>query len=53
MAIQNASDLVSSINTDIADNNAGSISAADIRNNMVDTVDSIVNSRYGDFQTQD
>ena len=28
MAIQNASDLVSSINTDVADNNAGSISAA-------------------------
>lgn len=52
MAIQNASDLVSSINTDIADNNAGSISAADIRNNMVDTVDSIVPIvASGDFQT--
>ena len=52
MAIQNASDLSSSINADIADNNAGAISASDIRNNMVNIVDSIVPIvASGDFQT--
>lgn len=33
--------LLSSIETDLADNNSGSISAADVRNNMADTVASI------------
>tara|TARA_B100000131_G_scaffold270286_1_gene270039 strand:+ start:5131 stop:6183 length:1053 start_codon:yes stop_codon:yes gene_type:complete len=52
MSVQNASDLKSSIQTDLADNNAGQISAFDIRHNMEDLVDSIVPIvASGDFQT--
>lgn len=43
MAIQSKNDLVSSISGAIPDNNSGAVSAADVRNNMVDTVDSINN----------
>ena len=41
MAILSKSTIVSSINTDLADNNAGNISAQDVRHNMLDTVESI------------
>ena len=39
--IKSSGDLVSSISTDMADNNAGLISAEDVRHNMEDTVASI------------
>lgn len=39
--IKSSGDLVSSISTDMADNNAGLISAEDVRHNMEDTVFSI------------
>jgi len=41
MTIRSKSVLINNINNDLADNNAGLISAADVRNNMVDIVDSI------------
>ena len=43
MALQKKADLIASISGAIPDNNSGAISAADVRNNMVDTVDSINN----------
>ena len=52
MTVKNTGDLLSSINGDLADNNAGLISAEDVRHNMADTVESInliVSS--GDFDT--
>ena len=42
MAERSEADLKNSINTDLADNNAGNISARDVRQNMFDIVDSIV-----------
>ena len=52
MTVKNSSDLKSTITEDLADNNSGSIGAADLRNNMVDIVDSIVPIvASGDFQT--
>lgn len=42
MPVRNSGELVSRINLAIPDNNAGQISAADVRNSIVDTVDSIV-----------
>lgn len=41
MSVKTKTELLSSINTDLANNNAGLISAEDVRTNMVDTVDSI------------
>lgn len=41
MAIVDKTTLLNNINTDLADNNAGLISAADIRNNLFNAVDSI------------
>ena len=41
MTVKNTGDLLSSINGDLADNNAGLISAEDVRHNMADTVESI------------
>jgi hypothetical protein len=41
MAIRPKNDIVTNINTDLADNNAGLISAADVRENMKDIVESI------------
>jgi len=41
MTVRSKTDILSNIATDMADNNAGSISAADVRNNITDTVDSI------------
>lgn len=41
MAIRSQADIVTNINEDLADNNAGLISAADIRNNVKDIVESI------------
>ena len=41
MTVRSKTDILSNIATDLADNNAGSISAADVRNNMTDAVDSI------------
>lgn len=41
MAEKQKNDLINSINADIPDNNSAAISAADIRNNMVDIVDSV------------
>lgn len=52
MAIRSQADIVSNINTDLADNNAGLISASDVRENMKDIVqslDTIVGS--GNFNT--
>ena len=43
MALQKKADLIASISGAIPDNNSGAVSAADVRNNMVDTVDSINN----------
>ena len=52
MAVKKASDLKDTINSELADNNAGAISALDIRHNLVDIVDSIVPIiASGDFQT--
>lgn len=52
MTVKKSSDLKSTINEDLADNNSGSIGAAELRNNMVDIVDSIVPIvASGDFQT--
>ncbi len=42
MAEKSEADLKTSINTDLADNNAGNISARDVRQNMFDLADSIV-----------
>ena len=42
MAERSEADIKTNINTDLADNNAGNISASDVRNNMFDIVDSIV-----------
>jgi hypothetical protein len=41
MTIRSQSDIVNKINTDLADNNAGLISAADVRENMKDIAESI------------
>jgi hypothetical protein len=41
MSVKTKANLLSSIATDLANNNAGNISAADVRNNMTDIVDSI------------
>ena len=41
MAIRSASDIIDNLNTDLADNNAGLISARDVRENIKDIVDSI------------
>ena len=41
MTVKNSGDLRSSISSDLADNNAGLISAEDVRHNMEDTIDSI------------
>ena len=41
MTIRTSGNILSNIAQDLADNNAGSISAADVRNNMADTVESI------------
>jgi hypothetical protein len=52
MTVKNTGDLLSSINADLANNNAGLISAEDVRHNMADAVESInliVSS--GDFDT--
>ena len=52
MTVKNTGDLLSSINSDLANNNAGLISAEDVRHNMADAVESInliVSS--GDFDT--
>lgn len=52
MSIKKASEIVTSITNELADNNAGAISASDIRTNMLDIVDSIVPIvASGDFQT--
>jgi len=52
MSVKNSTDLKSTINSELADNNAGAISALDIRHNMVDIVDSIVPIvASGDFST--
>lgn len=41
MTIRSQSEIVNNINTDLADNNAGLISAADVRENMKDIAESI------------
>jgi hypothetical protein len=41
MTVKNTGDLLSSINSDLANNNAGLISADDVRHNMADAVESI------------
>ena len=41
MTIRSQTDIVNNINTDLADNNAGLISAADVRENMKDIAESI------------
>lgn len=41
MTVRSKDEIVTNITNDLADNNAGLISAADIRNNMLDVVDSI------------
>lgn len=41
MAIRSASGIIQNLNTDLADNNAGLISARDVRENVKDIVDSI------------
>lgn len=41
MAVRSKTQIVNNITNNLADNNAGLISAADIRNNMLDIVDSI------------
>ena len=41
MAIRPSGEIYTNIQTDLADNNAGAISAADIRNNMSDIVESL------------
>jgi hypothetical protein len=41
MTVKSKADILSSIAADMADNNAGLISAEDVRNNMTDTVDSM------------
>lgn len=41
MTVKNTGDLLSSINADLANNNAGLISAEDVRHNMADAVESI------------
>lgn len=52
MSVKKAADLKTTINSELADNNAGLISAYDIRHNLVDIVDSIVPIvASGDFQT--
>ena len=53
MTVKNTGDLLSSINADLADNNAGLISAEDVRHNLADALESInliVSS--GDFDTK-
>jgi hypothetical protein len=52
MAILSKSVIKANIQSELADNNAGNISASDVRHNMVDTVDSINNIvANGDFDT--
>jgi hypothetical protein len=41
MTVRSSGEIITNIQNDLADNNAGLISAADIRNNMLDIVDSI------------
>lgn len=53
MAVKSSEIIHENIEKDIGDNNAGLISAADVRNNMLDIVDSIVHIvASGDFDTQ-
>lgn len=53
MTIRSKSDLLTNINSDLADNNAGAISAADVRENMKDIVDSINQIvASGEFKTE-
>jgi hypothetical protein len=53
MTVRSKTELLSNINSDLADNNAGLISAADIRNNMVDVVDSVNQMvASGDFNAE-
>ena len=42
MAVRPQADIKNNINTDLADNNSGNISAADVRLNMEDIVDSLI-----------
>ena len=53
MAIRSQSQIINNINTDLADNNAGLISAADVRENMKDIVESITTIvGSGNFDSQ-
>ena len=53
MTVRSKTELLNNINSDLADNNAGLISAADIRNNMVDVVDSVNQMvASGDFNAE-
>ena len=52
MSQQNKSTLQSAINTQIADNNTGEISAADVRDNLINITDSLLFNN-GDPQTLD
>jgi hypothetical protein len=53
MTVRSKTELLSNINSDLADNNAGLISAADIRNNMIDVVDSVNQMvASGDFNAE-
>lgn len=52
MAIRSQSSIITNLNTDLADNNAGLISARDVRENIKDIVDSIPQIvASGDFDT--
>jgi len=42
MAVRPASEIKTNIQTELADNNAGNISAYDVRHNMEDTIDSLI-----------
>lgn len=53
MTVRSKTELLNNINSDLADNNAGLISAADIRNNMIDVVDSVNQMvASGDFNAE-
>lgn len=53
MAIRSQTQIVNNINTDLADNNAGLISAADVRENMKDIAESITTIvGSGNFDSQ-
>lgn len=52
MSIKSRQQIMDNINMDLADNNAGLISAADVRNNMFDIANSLISMvASGDFQT--